>query len=1177
VEELVAGIWSEVLGVERIGVNDNFFRLGGHSLLATRIVSRVRVVLGVELALRSVFEWPTVAGLSQLVDEALLATAEVDPKATVKPRLERRVRAGEVAELSFAQQRLWFLDQLEPDGSLYNIPQAIRLKGTIDVENLRSAFEHIVARHESLRTTFTILDGHPLQVIASPAGFALTAIDLSSWKGSEREAQAQRIVNEEARRPFDLAKGPLLRALLLRLDAEDHVLLLTLHHIVSDAWSLGVLFAELGTLYEAFSRGEPPHLQELPMQYADYAAWQRAWISGETLARQLGYWQNQLSGLTPSLNLPTDHPRPAVQTVRGARQIFSIPTSLTKSLRELSRREGVTLYITLLAAFQTLLHRYSGQEDIAVGSPIAGRTMTETEGLIGLFINTLVLRTDFSGAPTFRELSRRVRQAALGAYEHQDLPFEKLVEALQPERDLSRPPLFQVMFILQNTPIRPLALAGLTLEPLRVESETSRFDLTLAMVERGEELLGEMEYNADLFDATTIERLLDHFTILLEGIAVDADVPVSALPLLPEDESRRILVEWNDTSEEYATEKCIHELFEAQAVRTPAAIAIEFRESAVSYAELNRRANQLARYLRRLGVGPEVLVGICVEKGIEMMVGLLGILKAGGAYVPLDPAFPAERLAFMSEDAALPVLLTKSRLTEILPASSARRSVLLDADWSFIAGESGDNLGPTAASENAAYVIYTSGSTGRPKGVQISHRAVVNFLDSMRRRPGIKQGDVLLAVTTLSFDIAGLELYLPLVTGARVVLASLEEISDGAELSKKIETSGASIMQATPATWRLLLATGWQGKSNLRIFCGGEALARELANQLAAKCAELWNLYGPTETTIWSAVQRVEFGEGVVSVGRPIANTRTYVLDQNLHPVPIGIPGELFIGGAGLAQGYLNLQELTAEKFIPDAFGGGAGGRLYRTGDRARYLPGGEIEILNRLDTQVKIRGFRIEPGEIESVLEQHPLIRQAIVIASDQDGGEKRLIGYVVADPASILTVNELRRYLLSTLPDYMVPSAFIMLDEIPLTPNSKVNRRALPAPDGLRPELEEELALPRTPVEEIVAGIWGEVLGSEVVGIHDNFFALGGHSLLATQIVSRMSEAFDIELPLRRLFEEPTVAGLAGVLASEPGEQARIEKTAALLLRLALLSNEEVEAMLEERTQPAMAGAVR
>ena len=1009
--------------------------------------------------------------------------------------------------LSFAQQRLWFLAQLEPDSPLYNIGTAVRLDGPLNLGVLRKALDTIVSRHAILRTTFVAVDGVPSQVIAKKRPAELEVIRLSQLPMSEQQEEVRRLLKERARRPFNLAADLMFRTTLLELGQEEHVLFLLMHHIASDGWSLGVLFRELSILYEAFSAGKSSPLPDPAIQYADFAAWQRQRLQGEALEKQLSYWKQQFNGFSPMSVLPTDRPRPAEQTFRGARQSFMIPATLAEELRAIARREQVTLFMTLLAAFKVFLYRYSGEDDIVVGTPIAGRNRAEVEGLIGFFVNTLVLRTGLSGDLTFRELLGRVREVALGAYAHQDLPFEKLVEELQPERDLSRNPLFQVMFALQNVPRHTLKLAGLEVSSVAVGTGTAKFDLSLSVLEeqRGG-LRASLEYNTDLFDAATTERMLGHWRNLLEGVVADPEQRISELPLLTQAERHQLLVGWNETKTDYPNDKCIHELFEAQVEQSPDAVAVVFEDKALTYGELNRRANQLAHYLRKLGVGPEARVGICVERSLEMVIGLLGILKAGGAYVPLDTTYPRERLSFMLSDARVQVLLTQRQLFESLPVHGAQ-IVCVDSEWEVIARGNEDNAINAVRPENLAYVVYTSGSTGAPKGVQITHGSVVNFLNSMRQRPGLTDQDILVAVTTLSFDIAGLELYLPLSVGARVEILSREATSDGKQLLEKLDTSGATVMQATPATWRLLLEAGWRGSPLLKILCGGEALPRELAAQLATRGSSLWNLYGPTETTIWSAFKEVEVGRGVVTIGRPIGNTEIYILDSDLQPVPVGMSGELYIGGKGLARGYLGHSDLTAEKFVPNPFGKKAGARLYRTGDLARYCANGKIEFLGRVDHQVKVRGFRIELGEIEATLEEHPAIKAAVVAARERGPDDTRLVAYYLLnhlEPEP--TVSELRAYVRTKLPEYMVPAAFVTLDRLPLTPSGKVDRRALPDPDGLHVAESAGYVAPRTAMEELIAKIWQELLGVERVGVHDNFFDLGGHSLLSMRVIARI-----------------------------------------------------------------------
>ena len=937
VEETIASIWCEVLGLNRVSVHDDFFQLGGHSLKATQIISRVCEFFQIELPLRHLFEFPTVAGLATSVAEVRLGQRLEVPRLVPVSR-------DKAQSLSFAQQRLWFLNQFEPNSPFYHIAKAVRLTGTLNVEAFRRSLDTILVRHEVLRTTFVSADGKAVQVIAENPSLEISEFDLRERPAGDREIETKRLLREEAQRPFNLAEDLMFRVTLIQVSEDEHVLLLVIHHIASDAWSIGILFEELAALYGAFSAGNPSPLRELPVQYVDFAHWQRQSLQGEVLEKQLSYWKKQLEGAPPLLELPTDRARPSMQSFRGARrtQVFSL--QLMESIKSLCSQERVTLFAVLLAAFQTLLYRYTGQEDLVLGTPIAGRNRTEIEGLIGFFVNTLVLRTILTGNPSFRELLGRVREVTLNAYSHQDLPFEKLVEELSPERNLSHSPLFQVMFVMQNARSGDLKLSDLTLRPLPVDMGTAMFDLTLYMAETSQGLQATLEYNSDLFDSLTIARFLGHFETLLEGVASDPDRRIGELPILSNTEKEQLLRGWNATRIDYPGRSCVHTMFEEQVERTPENVAAVFETRHLSYEELNQRSNQLAHYLQRLGIGPEVLVGICMDRSLEMLIGLLGVLKAGGAYVPLDPGYPEERLAFMVSDAKVSVLLTEERQLKGLPACESD-VVCLDRDWERICQECSENPQSKVDPENLAYVIYTSGSTGKPKGVQIPHRAVVNFLDSMQREPGLQEQDVLLSVTTLSFDIAVLENFLPLVTGARTVLVSREVASDGHLLSRALLESESTVMQATPATWQLLLEGGWTGNRQLKILCGGEALPRELANQLLERGASLWNMYGPTETTVWSAVNRLEVGEDLVLIGPPIANTQLYVLDARLHPVPIGVVGELHIGGEGLARGYLHRKELTQERFVETLLDGEDSSRLYKTGDLVRRLPCGNMGV----------------------------------------------------------------------------------------------------------------------------------------------------------------------------------------------------------------------------------------
>ena len=1133
IEETLGKMWIEILGIERIGARDNFFDVGGNSLSAMQVVARMEKTFNARIPLKTFFESPTISRSSRNLSANFGPSENLDVLHIVPAARDSSL------PLSFAQQRLWFLDQWEPGSAVYNICRAHRLTGRLDVTAMEESLNAVVQRHEILRTTFPAIDGQPTQVIAPVLSLRLVVVDLQKLPVVEREAQSQCLANEEARSPFDLFQGPLLRATLVELTEDEYLFLLIVHQIVCDGWSLQIFFREFWTYYEAYSAKHLTSVPTLPVQYADFSVWQRQWLQGEVLESQLLYWKKQLGTSLPILNLPIDRSRPALQGFRGARRPLVFSEFLTEGLNELSRREGVTLFMTLMAAFQTILYRYTWEEDLVVGFPIANRNWGETAGLIGFFVNTLVLRTDLSGNPTFNAVLSRVRDACLGAYAHQDLPFERLVQELRPERDRSRNPLFQVMFVFQIPESSGVDLQGLRSQPMDVDAGTSKFDLTLSLAEREERLTGFIECSTDLFDRSTIERMMGHFQTLLAGIVANPEQPISTVPLLTEAERDQLLVEWNNTQVDYPNDSSVHELFEAQVERTPEAVAVEFEGKKLSYRELNAWANQLAHYLRRFGVGPETLVGLCVHRSLEMVIALLGILKAGGAYVPLDPSYPRERLRFMLEDAQVSVLLTQATLVEDRgwrredgdsPSSildPRLQVVFVDRDWSLIAQQSDKNPDKGATAWNLAYVIYTSGSMGQPKGVQIEHRSVVNCLHSIRHYLELTENEVFLAVTTMSFDIAALEVYLPLMVGAKLVLASREEVLDGKPLVDRITASSVTVMQATPSAWRLLLDAGWRGGEDFKILSGGEVLSRELANQLLTGGASLWNLYGPTETTIWATIAKVEPGESPISIGRPIANTQTYILDSHLQPVPVGVHSELYIGGDGLARGYLNRPELTAERFVLNPFSDPPGACLYRTGDRARFRPGGNIEYLGRLDNQVKIRGYRVEPGEIEAALDQHPAVKDCVVeFREHESDAEKMLVAYCVPNHQPAPSVIELRNFLAEKLPVYMLPRAFVSLETIPRTPNGKIDRNALPLPDGTKPNLTHALTEPRTEIENLVAQVWREVLKLDKIGIYDNFFELGGHSLLAVRVVYRLRDTFQFELPVRDFFEAPTVA---------------------------------------------------
>ena len=1022
----------------------------------------------------------------------------------------RPVRRDGRLPVSFAQQRLWFLQQMDPDSPAYTIASAVRFPADTPAALIERALTEVVRRQESLRTSFAVAEGEPSPVIAPAAPVSLPVVDLCTLREHEQDAEARRLWSQEAGRAFDLSSGPPVRFLLIRT-ATHASLLVTQHHIITDRWSMGLFLRELAVACEHV-RGGRPLPPDLPVQYVDFASWQRDAVQTGTYREHLSYWKQHLAGPLPLLDLPLDRPRPPVQTFAGAWESRVLPPKLRTGLTDVAQREGVTPFMVLLAVFGALLSRYAGQEDVVVGSPIAGRTERLTEGIIGCFVNTLVLRLDLSGRPTFRQLIARTRDVALNGYAHQDVQFEHLVAELHPQRDLSRSPVFQVAFNYQNAPKSVEVTEAMSI----TTSGASMFDLSVTVNEAAAGLQATFEYNVALFDRETIDRLLRHFQILLYFAIEYPDLPVAFAPLLAEEE-RTEIDQWNSTGAAYPRDARLQDLVAGQAARTPDRVAVVSGDETMTYGELVAHANRVARGLRHAGVGRGDRVGVCVERSARMLPALLGVLRAGAAYVPLDPAFPPDRLAYMVQDAALEVVVTDHVSESTLPDTvTCRLYVDRDSDlWHQAPGAlDAEATGP----EDPAYVIYTSGSTGRPKGVEIPHRALVNFLTTMAHRPGLSAEDVLVSVTTLSFDIAGLELFLPLTVGARVVVATRAEATDGARLIEVLTRSGATVLQATPATWRLLLEGGWQGRPAVRMFCGGEACPRDLANALLSRTPVLWNLYGPTETTIWSSIERVAPGESTVSIGRPIGNTQLYVLDAAGQMVPPGVPGELYIGGDGLAHGYLNRPELTAERFLPDPFVDRPGSRMYRTGDIAKYRRDGRVDCLGRVDHQVKLRGFRLELGEIEAALVDHDAVRQAVVTMQADASGEARLVAFFVADRGAAPTASDLRKHLRKRLPDYMIPSFFMELGALPLTQNGKVDRLALPRAFGSAGG-REKVVPPRTATERAIAEIWQSVLGIGPVGVHDNFFDVGGHSLASMKVIARVEQALGLRLHPRDL----------------------------------------------------------
>lgn len=1146
-EKLLTGFFIELLSLEKgeAGITQNFFQMGGNSLAAVQLCARITEAFGTELQITDIFDAPTVSDLQALLveyngekdtveyrAETYLQNSENkeenrEDQAPVKREIYKREHSAP-APLSYFQQSIWFLQQANINNPFYNWTSCFRMSGALDTELLRRSFAEVVNRHESLRTTFAVIDDALVQCVSPEIDLPFGQLNFSGLPDSELDKKLKQKIEAEARHIFDLGTGPLLRVFVIKTRENEHCLLVVIHHIICDGWSMGLLFDELSLVYEALNKDTPLCLNEPELQYADFAAWQKENLRGDVYDRLMAYWKNQLSGIQ-NIDLSTDFPRPSVPEFNGAYHRFTLPEKLVRKLDALGRKEGKTMFMVLLSIYKILLYRYTGQDDIAVGVPFAARKQIELESVFGLLANAVVLRSDFSDNPGYLSFLDRLKTVSTDAYANQSMPFETLVKTLNPKRELSHNPLFQVSFEYENFSEPIPKIEGLDAVPVRVHNGTSKFDITLNLVPSGSILKGYFEYNADLFNETTIIGMAEHLKNIAEDIISDPGRKISDIAMLGKNEERKLIYELNRTKRAFSEKECVHHRVEAQCRENPDKVAVVFEDLALTYGELNAKANRLAHHLLELGFGPEKLAGIYIERSLEMIVSLLAVLKAGGAYVPLDPSFPNDRLEYMADDSGIFVLLTQSSLVQAAPKSRAG-VICVDTDPDTAGGGSDENPVRFATGSNLAYVIYTSGSTGKPKGVQIAHTSVVNFLNAMKREPGLSEDDILLSVTTLSFDISVLEIFLPLCVGARLVLANREEVLDGELLSKRLVTSGATVMQATPASFRILADEKQLGRKKIKALCGGEPLPRELADKLLKSCESLWNMYGPTETTIWSTIARVT--QGPVLAGYPIDNTTVYILDNNDRLAPPGVPGELCIGGIGLARGYLNRENLTSEKFIPAPFNSNE--RIYRTGDLARRLSAtGEIEVMGRFDNQVKIRGFRIELGEIETLLSDHSEVKEAVVTAMDDSQGVKMLVSYIIPEDSDTDFEHmrpELRSYLKKSLPDYMVPSVFWKLDAFPLTPNKKIDRKSLPVPDMAGSASGTKYVAPVNEAEKRVSEIWKEVLGLEVVGRDDNFFDLGGHSLLVVNVHKRLKSEFKKKISVIELFKYPTVRALAG-----------------------------------------------
>ncbi|MCW5617760.1 MAG: amino acid adenylation domain-containing protein [Nitrosomonas sp.] len=1140
-ESTLVDIWSKVLRIDNIGVNDNFFDLGGDSLKVAQVATRIRDDFGVDVALRLIFENSTIAGLAQAI------TGSGAKKLNDLPF--RKVPRDGYIPLTFAQERVWFLHQLNPNNLAYNFISTIAFNGHLDVKALEKSLGEILRRHESYRTTFPTVAGRPGQIIHPAPDYKLNIIDLSDKHPDEQERVTDTWSQEEYQHRFDLTQLPLVRWTLFRYSGMKNVLVHMEHHLVHDGWAFNLFIRELVALYNAYAAGKSSPLDEPPIQLAEFATWQHDWMQGAISDYQLAYWKKKFGTIPPILELPTKDARPPIQTFRGTSLRPEIPLDICNRLRALSKKEGSTFFMTMLAGFVALLHRYTGESDIAIGTFFANRRKVESESVIGMILNNVVIRTTLDKDPTIRDLIHQVRNIVLEDASYQDVPFDRVVEAVQPQRDLSMNPLFQVMFSFHDEPMPESGMTNLdvSLTPV-ISNGSSKFDLGVIGIPHSAQKLGLpqgsendgltmiWEHNTDLFDTSTIARMVEHYKMLLRAMVSDPDQHLSQIVLSDENERERMLISWNNTAADLESGLTLHGLVEKTYKLTPEAVAIVFESEEVTYRQLIQQSNQLANYLMHKGIQPNALVGLCVDRSPRMLVAMLAIMKAGAAYIPIDPKFPHERQSFILKDAGVSFLITEGNLCANLFTEKITL-INFDIDAGAINSENVEmHKAVKVDTESLAYVIYTSGSTGMPKGVQIPHRAIVNLLCSMRKKPGLSADDQLLAVTTLSFDIAGLELYLPLTVGARVIICPRSVASNGEELTGLLEKTGATMMQATPTTWQLLIDTGWKGSKNIIALCGGEAFPSSLAEQLLPLVKELWNMYGPTETTVWSTIYKVESVDGAIPIGRPIDNTEIFLLDQYNNIVPPGIIGELCIGGLGLSCGYLNRPELTSEKFINNPIKEEAGDKIFKTGDLARYKADGTLECLGRIDHQIKLRGFRIELGEIESLIEKLNGIKQSVVIAREDIPGDKRLVAYVVVSDESARNSNQIIAQLKNHLPDYMLPSICVFLDTMPLTPNGKIDRKTLPVPSGQeRIGKSNSYVAPRNDLEITLVGIWEKILGVSPIGVRDDFFDVGGHSLLAVRLTSKIEEEIGKRISLAALLQGRTIEYVASTLIGD------------------------------------------